>query len=67
MTSRKIKVHYPWLDTPAKGAFFVPTLKLQEVKEHGLKAALHNGIVGKAEFGTFEGKIGVLFTRVSPQ
>ncbi len=60
-------MHYPWLDTPAKGAFFVPTLKLQEVKEHGLKAALHNGIVGKAEFGTFEGKIGVLFTRVSPQ
>lgn len=67
MTSRKIKVHYPWVNTPVKGAFFVPTLKLQEVKEHGLKAALHHGIVGKAEFGTCEGKIGVLFTRVSPQ
>ncbi len=57
-------MHYPWVNTPVKGAFFVPTLKLQEVKEHGLKAALHHGIVGKAEFGTCGGKIGVLFTRV---
>jgi hypothetical protein len=64
MTLQKIKVHYPWLDTPAKGAFFVPTLKLQDVKKTGLKAALHHGIIGKAEFGTFEGKIGVRFTRV---
>jgi hypothetical protein len=64
MTLRKIKVHYPWLDTPVKGAFFVPTLKLQDVKETGLKAALHHGIIGKAEFGTFGGKIGVRFTRV---
>jgi hypothetical protein len=64
MTLQKIKVHYPWLDTPVKGAFFVPTLKLQDVKETGLKAALHHGVLGKAEFGTFGGKIGVLFTRV---
>ena len=64
MTSRKIKVHYPWINTPVKGSFFVPTLKLQEVKEVGLKAALHHGIIGKAEFGAFEGKIGVMFTRV---
>jgi hypothetical protein len=64
MTLRKIKVHYPWVDTPVKGAFFVPTLKLQDVKETGLKAALHHGIIGKAEFGTFGGKIGVRFTRV---
>ena len=64
MTSRKIKVHYPWTNTPAKGSFFVPTLKLQEVKETGLKAAMHQGMIGKAEFGTVEGKIGVRFTRV---
>ena len=64
MTSRKIKVHYPWVNTPVKGSFFVPTLKLQEVKEQGIKAALHHGIIAKTDFGTCEGKIGVLFTRV---
>lgn len=57
-------MHYPWVDTPLQGSFFVPSLKLQEVKEQGIQAALHHGIIGKAEFGTFEGKIGVLFTRV---
>jgi len=64
MTSRNIKVHYPWVDTPVKGSFFVPTLKLEEAKQEGLKAALHHGILGKTEFGTCQGKIGVLFTRV---
>lgn len=57
-------MHYPWVNTPVKGAFFVPTLKLQEVKETGIKAAIHHGVLGKAEFGTLGGKIGVLFTRV---
>ncbi len=57
-------MHYPWVNTPVKGAFFVPTLKLQEVKETGIKAAIHHGVLGKAEFGTYGGKIGVLFTRV---
>jgi hypothetical protein len=61
---RKIKVHYPWVNTPVKGAFFVPTLKLAETREEGLKAAIHNGIIGKAEFGVQNGKIGVLFKRV---
>jgi hypothetical protein len=61
---RKLKVHYPWVDTPVKGAFFVPTLKLEETRQEGLKAAIHNGIIGKSKFGTFGGKIGVLFTRV---
>jgi hypothetical protein len=61
---RKIKVHYPWDKTPVKGAFFVPTLKLEETKQEGLKAALHYGFIGKSEFGTVAGKLGVLFTRV---
>jgi hypothetical protein len=61
---RKVKVHYPWPDTPVKGVFFVPTLRLAEIKRDGLAAALHYNIKAKAEFGTVDGKIGVLFTRV---
>jgi hypothetical protein len=61
---RKLKVHYPWLDTPVKGVFFVPTLRLTEIKKDGLAAALHYNIKAKAAFGTLNGKIGVLFTRV---
>jgi hypothetical protein len=57
-------VHYPWPDTPVKGVFFVPTLRLAETKRDGLAAALHHNIKAKAEFGTVDGKIGVLFTRV---
>jgi hypothetical protein len=61
---RKVKVHYPWPDTPVKGVFFVPTLHLAETKRDGLAAALHYNIKAKADFGTVNGKIGVLFTRV---
>ena len=61
---RKVKVHYPWPDTPVKGVFFVPTLRLAETKKDGLAAALHYNIKAKAEFGILEGKIGVRFTRV---
>ena len=57
-------MHYPWPDTPVKGVFFVPTLRLAETKRDGLAAALHYNIKAKAEFGTVDGKIGVLFTRV---
>jgi hypothetical protein len=56
-------VHYPWPDTPVKGVFFVPTLRLAEIKKDGLGAALHYNIKAKAEFGTVNGKLGVLFTR----
>jgi len=56
-------VHYPWQTTPPKGVFFVPTLKLAEVREDGLKAAVHHHINGTAEFGIVSGKIGVLFRR----
>lgn len=62
---RKIRIHYPWLTTPPSGAFFVPTLKLEEVKADGLKAAVYNQVRGKAEFGILNGKIGVLFRRGS--
>jgi hypothetical protein len=61
---RKVKVHYPWPDTPVKGVFFVPTLRLAEIKKDGLAAALHYNIKAKADFGTLNGKMGVLFTRV---
>jgi hypothetical protein len=57
-------VHYPWLVTARHETFFVPTLKLEETKRDGLAAALHHNIKAKAEFGTVDGKIGVLFTRV---
>jgi hypothetical protein len=43
---------------------FVPTLKLEQTKQEGLKAALHHNIIGKAEYGMKDGKLGVLFTRV---
>jgi hypothetical protein len=39
-------------------------LKLKETKEAGLKAALHYGMIAKADFGTSNGKLGVWFTRV---
>jgi len=61
---RKIKVHYPWRALAKREKFFVPTLRLEETKSEGLSAALHYNILGKAEFGTVEGKLGVLFTRV---
>ena len=57
-------MHYPWPDTPVKGVFFVPSLRLAETKKDGLAAALHYNIKAKAEFGTVNGKLGVRFTRV---
>jgi hypothetical protein len=62
--NRKIRVHYPWKNTPPQSGFFVPTLKLEETRQDGLKAALHYRIFGKAEFGTKDGKLGVFFIRV---
>lgn len=59
-----IKVHYPWQEMQKHEQIFVPTLKLEHTKQEGLKAALHHNIIGKAEFGIKDGKIGVLFTRV---
>lgn len=61
---RKIKVHYPWQASAKRESFFVPTLRLEETKREGLSAALHQGVIGKAEFGTVNGKMGVKFTRV---
>jgi len=61
---RKIRVHYPWLTTPPGGAFFVPTLRLAETREAGLKAAVYHQVKAKAEFGMLSGKIGVLFRRL---
>jgi hypothetical protein len=61
---KKIKVHYPWQKIDIKQKFFVPTLRLEETKSVGLSAALHYNILAKAEFGTVQGKLGVLFTRV---
>jgi len=58
-------VYYPWKDTPPNGGFFVPTLRLAEVKEDGLRAANHHRIKAKAEIGVKDGKIGVYFSRVS--
>ena len=60
---KKVKVHYPWTSTPVKGVFFVPTLRLAEIKKDGLSAALHHNIKAKAEFGVVNGKLGVLFKR----
>lgn len=57
-------MHYPWKATPPQGVFFVPTLKLEEIKQEGLTAALHYGMMGKAEMGVMFGKLGVRFTRV---
>jgi hypothetical protein len=57
-------VHYPWLTTPSRGSFFVPTLKLEETREAGLKAAVYHQVPARAEFGVVQGKLGVLFTRV---
>jgi hypothetical protein len=60
----KFKVHYPWQALAKKEKFFIPTLKLEKTKSEGLSAALHYNIIGKAEFGTKDGKLGVIFTRV---
>jgi hypothetical protein len=57
-------VHYPWLEVPIHGGFFVPTLKFEEVKASGLKAAVYHHVIAKAEVGRKDGKIGVWFTRV---
>lgn len=57
-------MHYPWLALAKREKFFVPTLRLEETKKEGLSAALHHKVVGKAEFGTVDGKLGVIFQRV---
>ena len=57
-------MHYPWSATPLNGVFFVPTLKLEETKQDGLSAAIHYGMIGKAEVGFMGGKLGVRFSRV---
>lgn len=57
-------MHYPWQATARFEKFFVPTLRLEETKREGLSAALHYNIKAKAEEGVFNGKMGVLFTRV---
>ena len=62
--TRIYKIDYPWIDTPPKGAFFVPTLQLEKVKAEGLTVAIHKGVLGKASFGVVKGKLGVIFTRV---
>lgn len=59
-----IKVHFPWLDTPVKGGFFVPSLKLEETKALGLRAAVYHKVKAKADFGVKDGKLGVWFSRV---
>ena len=61
---KKVKVHYPWQVTARFEKFFIPTLRLEETKREGLSAALHYNIKAKAEAGTLDGKLGVLFTRV---
>ena len=61
---KKVKVHDPWNTTPVKGVFFVPTLRLADTKKDGLNAALHHNMLAKAEAGTVNGKLGVMFTRV---
>ena len=56
-------MHYPWLEVPAHGGFFVPTLKFEEVRVNGLKAALYHRVQAKAEIGRKNGKIGgVVYT-----
>ena len=57
-------MHYPWLEVPLHGGFFVPTWKFEEVKVDGLKAAVYHHVIAKAEIGRKDGKIGVWFTRV---
>ena len=59
-----VKVHFPWLDTPVKGGFFVPSLKLEETKNLGLRAAVYHKVDAKATFGVKDGKLGVWFSRV---
>ena len=59
-----IKVHFPWLDTPVKGGFFVPTLNLEETRSLGLRAAVYHKVRAKAVFGVKDGKLGVWFSRV---
>ena len=61
---RKIRVHYPWPDTPEGGGFFVPSLNLAQTKEDGLRAAVYHKVKGKAQYGVMEGRLGVWFTRL---
>lgn len=56
-------MHFPWLDTPVKGGFFVPSLKLEETKNLGLRAAIYHKVGAKATFGVKDGKLGVWFAR----
>jgi hypothetical protein len=61
----KVSVHFPWIDTPVKGGFFVPTLQLEETRLLGLRAAVYHKVRAKADFGMKDGKLGVWFTRVT--
>jgi hypothetical protein len=61
----KLKIYYPWSETPAGGSFFVPTLDVYKTKQAGLTEALRLKIKGVARFGMLGGRHGVLFTRRS--
>jgi len=60
----KVSVHFPWIDTPVKGGFFVPTLELEQIREDGLRAAVFYKMTGKATYVVKDGRLGVWFTRV---
>jgi hypothetical protein len=61
----KIKVYFPWAETPIGGSFFIPTIAPFKTKEAGLIEALRLHMKAKATFGLLNGRHGVLFTRRS--
>lgn len=60
---KKLKIYYPWAETPVQGSFFVPAVNTTQTRYEGLVAALRLRIKAKARTGILHGKHGVLFTR----
>lgn len=60
---KKLRIYYPWAETPVEGSFFVPAVNAAQIKHEGLVAALHLRIKAKAVTGLLNGRHGVLFTR----
>ena len=64
MSGRKLKVYYPWKETPVGSCFFVPTLDFVQTKNDGLRAAVWLRMRGEVRYGIWKGKTGVMFKRL---
>lgn len=60
---RRLKILYPWTELAVNQGFFVPTIRLTEVRREGLREAVSQQVRGEGTPALFNGMIGILFVR----